>query len=191
MSIRIRRRKCLDLVERFWSALECRCTAIGWQTSQSVLAAFLSWSDAEVVSVKVRMTTNSVSVHHRSSVATKIALFRSLFRGREDVYPRRFESRKTGYAGCRLPARTNGREACVRSRKSGFRRAPIGSSCQSPTRSFANIFPAKMPMVDLWSSAFIRCSKMKRASSWRSISTRQLGKRFFLMPTSRIEGDRA
>src|SRR5829696_6674620 len=29
----------------------------------------------------------------------KIALFRSLFRGREDVYPRRFESRKTGKAG--------------------------------------------------------------------------------------------
>jgi hypothetical protein len=29
----------------------------------------------------------------------KIALFRSLFRGREDVYPRRFESRKTGRAG--------------------------------------------------------------------------------------------
>ena len=29
----------------------------------------------------------------------KIALFRSLFRGREDVYPRRFESRRTGRAG--------------------------------------------------------------------------------------------
>ena len=29
----------------------------------------------------------------------KIALFRSLFRGRDDVYPRRFESRKTGKAG--------------------------------------------------------------------------------------------
>lgn len=29
----------------------------------------------------------------------KVALFRSLFRGREDVYPRRFESRKTGRAG--------------------------------------------------------------------------------------------
>ncbi len=29
----------------------------------------------------------------------KIALFRSLFRGREDVYPQRFESRKTGRAG--------------------------------------------------------------------------------------------
>jgi hypothetical protein len=29
----------------------------------------------------------------------KIELFRSLFRGRADVYPRRFESRKTGKAG--------------------------------------------------------------------------------------------
>lgn len=29
----------------------------------------------------------------------KVALFRSLFRGRDDVYPRRFESRKTGRAG--------------------------------------------------------------------------------------------
>ena len=36
--------------------------------------------------------------HHSSSDA-KIALFRSLFRGRADVYPRRFESRKTGKAG--------------------------------------------------------------------------------------------
>src|SRR3989337_2698129 len=34
-----------------------------------------------------------------SSSQSKIALFRSLFRGRDDVYPRRFESRKTGKAG--------------------------------------------------------------------------------------------
>ncbi len=34
-----------------------------------------------------------------SSPEAKIALFRLLFRGREDVYPRRFESRKTGKAG--------------------------------------------------------------------------------------------
>ena len=34
-----------------------------------------------------------------SAPAAKIKLFRSLFRGREDVYPRRFESRKTGRAG--------------------------------------------------------------------------------------------
>jgi hypothetical protein len=39
------------------------------------------------------------SVIHTSSPEAKIALFRSLFRGRVDVYPRRFESRKTGRSG--------------------------------------------------------------------------------------------
>ncbi|MCA9195419.1 MAG: DEAD/DEAH box helicase family protein [Planctomycetales bacterium] len=39
------------------------------------------------------------SVNDRSSPNEKIALFRSLFRGREDVYPRRFESRTTGKTG--------------------------------------------------------------------------------------------
>jgi hypothetical protein len=34
-----------------------------------------------------------------STPSAKIGLFRSLFRGREDVYARRFESRKTGRAG--------------------------------------------------------------------------------------------
>jgi hypothetical protein len=37
--------------------------------------------------------------HHHSPPEAKIALFRSLFRGRDDVYPRRFESRKTGRCG--------------------------------------------------------------------------------------------
>jgi superfamily II DNA or RNA helicase len=38
-------------------------------------------------------------VNQHSSPDDKVALFRSLFRGREDVYPRRFESRKTGKSG--------------------------------------------------------------------------------------------
>jgi superfamily II DNA or RNA helicase/very-short-patch-repair endonuclease len=38
-------------------------------------------------------------VHLQSPSQTKVALFRSLFRGREDVYARRFESRKTGKSG--------------------------------------------------------------------------------------------
>jgi hypothetical protein len=38
-------------------------------------------------------------VNRYSSPTDKIALFRALFRGREDVYPRRFESRKTGASG--------------------------------------------------------------------------------------------
>jgi hypothetical protein len=40
-----------------------------------------------------------VGVNQHSPAEAKIALFRSLFHGREDVYPRRFESRKTGRAG--------------------------------------------------------------------------------------------
>jgi hypothetical protein len=43
--------------------------------------------------------TPAAAVTQHSSPDVKIALFRSLFRGREDVYPRRFESRKTGKAG--------------------------------------------------------------------------------------------
>jgi hypothetical protein len=42
------------------------------------------------------MTT---SVTNTSPAESKIALFRSLFQGREDVYPIRFESQKTGRSG--------------------------------------------------------------------------------------------
>ncbi|MGA2259757.1 MAG: hypothetical protein ABSG53_34200, partial [Thermoguttaceae bacterium] len=45
------------------------------------------------------MTAQNSPLHHYSSPEAKIALFRSLFRGRDDVYPRRFESRKTGKSG--------------------------------------------------------------------------------------------
>ena len=38
-------------------------------------------------------------VSRRSSAESKIALFRSLFRGREDLYPRRFESMASGRSG--------------------------------------------------------------------------------------------
>jgi superfamily II DNA or RNA helicase len=42
---------------------------------------------------------NGQSVHHQSPPESKIALFRALFRGREDVYPQRYENRMTGKAG--------------------------------------------------------------------------------------------
>ncbi|MDD4267898.1 MAG: DEAD/DEAH box helicase family protein [Pirellulales bacterium] len=45
------------------------------------------------------MAPQPALVHRLSSPASKIALFRSLFRGRDDVYPRRFESRRTGKSG--------------------------------------------------------------------------------------------
>ena len=38
-------------------------------------------------------------INQHAIPGAKIALFRSLFRGREDVYARRFESRRTGKSG--------------------------------------------------------------------------------------------
>src|SRR5215469_15864328 len=38
-------------------------------------------------------------ISNQSLPENKIALFRSLFKGREDVYAKRFESRKTGKSG--------------------------------------------------------------------------------------------
>jgi hypothetical protein len=45
------------------------------------------------------MLLEASPVHQHSAADAKIRLFRSLFRGRDDVYPRRFESRKTGKSG--------------------------------------------------------------------------------------------
>lgn len=39
------------------------------------------------------------NITNDSTQEEKIALFRSLFRGREDVYPRRFESKRSGKSG--------------------------------------------------------------------------------------------
>ena len=41
----------------------------------------------------------SFSVHNQSSQESKIRLFRSLFRGRDDLFPRRFENSRTGKSG--------------------------------------------------------------------------------------------
>jgi hypothetical protein len=41
----------------------------------------------------------AVFLDRPSPPEAKIALFRSLFRGRDDVYARRFESRRTGKSG--------------------------------------------------------------------------------------------
>ncbi len=42
---------------------------------------------------------NSPIINDQSSEDTKISLFRTLFRGREDVYARRYESVRTGKTG--------------------------------------------------------------------------------------------
>ena len=90
-------------------------------------------------------------VDHTSSPESKIRVFRSLFRGREDVYPRRFESRTTGDRVTRPPARTSGSAGCARSLASSAPNAPTGASCLSRTTSFAGTSPASTRM----GSAFV------------------------------------
>ena len=57
-----------------------------------------SASDAATTAAPLESGSKPV-VTKSSSPADKIKLFRSLFRGREDVYPRRFENRRTGKSG--------------------------------------------------------------------------------------------
>lgn len=51
------------------------------------------------ISSKGSIETATAGLCDTSSTTDKIKLFRSLFRGREDVYPRRFESVRTGKSG--------------------------------------------------------------------------------------------
>ena len=54
--------------------------------------------DSHAVTEEVQPAANA-SVNNLSAPAEKVALFRSLFRGREDVYAKRYYSVKTGSAG--------------------------------------------------------------------------------------------
>ena len=74
---------------------------------------------------------SQVTVDHYASPQAKIALFRSLFRGREDVYPRRFESRKTGKNGYA--------PACANEWVRGVCEKPVVKCADCPNRQFLPI----------------------------------------------------
>src|SRR4029450_9792929 len=73
----------------------------------------------------------SGSVDQTSSPQVKIALFRSLFRGRDDVYPRRFESRKTGRSGYA--------PACANEWVRGVCEKPRIKCAECPNRRFLSV----------------------------------------------------
>ena len=133
-------------------------------------------------------TDMNVLVNQTSSSEAKIALFRSLFRGRDDVYPRRFESRKTGKSGYA--------PACANEWVRGICEKPRIKCAECPNRRF-------LPVTDdviRWhlsghdaegsrsSRASIRCSWTRRASSWPSISTRPAGARMLRPFSKRAAG---
>src|SRR5258708_9228828 len=96
-------------------------------SQESSNAANLLLQEGEVSAQSANFTRNSPP-------AAKIALFRSLFRGREDVYPRRFESRRTGKSGY-APACGNEwiRGICEKPRVNA-RSAQTVASCRSPMK---------------------------------------------------------
>ena len=87
-----------DEILRQIAALRGRLTALDRERSEiaeqlGVLARVQAEAGAK------QPTRAAAGVTMASSTAAKIALFRSLFRGREDVLPRRWENPKTGKAG--------------------------------------------------------------------------------------------
>ncbi len=74
------------------------------------------------------MAGTGATITFRSSAEAKIALFRSLFRGRDDVYPRRFESRKTGESGYA--------PACANEWVTGLCEKPRIKCAECPNRRF-------------------------------------------------------
>jgi len=83
-------------------------------------------------------------IDQHSTPADKIALFRALFRGREDVYPRRFESRKTGRSGYSPADKGEIRDRSIRHRDPqgwpspdylhAMRTGALPRGCQKPGR---------------------------------------------------------
>jgi len=80
--------------------LEAECAKL--RSENEKLRAFIERHEVpdtvQVPAYGMGSTTAEASVRYDSPTADKVALFRSLFRGREDVYPIRWES-KTGRSG--------------------------------------------------------------------------------------------
>jgi superfamily II DNA or RNA helicase len=93
--------KTLDEINRLIAATEADLADLENSRSKLLLrAAELQREKAVLTQPQIFPNPNhKPTVTNQTSQDEKIAIFRSLFRGREDVYPRRFESLKTGKTG--------------------------------------------------------------------------------------------
>jgi hypothetical protein len=94
--------KNLDEINRLLVELEGELTKLNTRQSELLIqiknlqqekASFLQVLENRPESIKLPLVTN------QSSQEAKIVLYKNLFRGREDVYPRRFESKRTDKSG--------------------------------------------------------------------------------------------
>ena len=70
-----------------------------WLFMQAIEQPVVASPNAVAATAALPDSQSRPAVTKNSSPADKIKLFRSLFRGREDVYPRRFENLRTGKSG--------------------------------------------------------------------------------------------
>lgn len=93
--------KNLDEIKRLIVAVEAELAELESSRSDLIArAAELQREKAALLQTSIPSNINDKpTVTNQSSQDEKIILFRSLFRGRDDIYPRRFESMKTGKQG--------------------------------------------------------------------------------------------
>lgn len=89
------------------------------------------------------------TVHTGSTPQEKIALFLSLFRGRSDVFARRYFSPKTEKADMFPPAKTNGSPAFATKRFIDARNVQTGPFFHCPKKSFDHILSVKIPSAGM------------------------------------------
>ena len=82
----------------------------------TALRAELAALEAEP-EIQVRLAKASDKSSDPQTPAEKVRLFRSLFRGREDIYPTRFVSKKTGKSGYAPACRTSSSGASASCRR--------------------------------------------------------------------------
>jgi hypothetical protein len=114
-----------------------------------------------------------------SSAAEKIALFRDLFRGREEVFPRRWENAQSGKAGYAPVCRNEcGSEESAASRRSSAENAPIRHLSRSATTFCDPISRGKPPVArSILPLGFIPCCLTRHAGFSLPISTGSPGSR--------------
>jgi hypothetical protein len=134
----------LEREERYLSAL--RSDVDGVLRRIERLRVELAALSQPALHVSEAVTTFGLSTppHRRLSSEEKVALFRSLFRGREDVFPRRWENPKTGRSGY-APACSNEWFAgvCRKKGPAGARR--LGTVCgDCPAKAFVPVSDAEI-----------------------------------------------
>ena len=114
-----------------------------------------------------------------SPAAEKIALFRRLFAGRADVFPVRWENRKTAKSGYAPACANEWVKGYAASPRSNAGNALIKPSSRSPTTSSKSICAAARAHAALaaisW-RVFIRCFLTRPAGFWPPILTRRAGR---------------